>query len=52
MLTGAILSVIGFLFTIVGIVTWSPLIGAGVAFLVIGLPIMFAGAAWGLARGR
>ena len=51
-MTGAILSVIGLLLTIIGIVAWSPLIGAGVAFLIIGLPLLLAGAAWGLARGR
>jgi hypothetical protein len=37
---------------LLGIVAWDLFINIGVAFMLIGVPILIAGAGWGLARGR
>ncbi len=51
MMAGSILSVLGLVITIIGLLAFGQCIGVGVAFMFIGFPILAVSAAWGLARG-
>ena len=50
MLGGSILSILGFVITVIGILVFSPCIDVGVAFMFIGVPILIASAVMGLTK--